>query len=47
MARLKVRLRGKTVYDVALTEDRSYVAGRKEDCDIVLQPEKGISREHF
>ena len=47
MARLKVRLRGKTVYDVALTKYRSYVAGRKEDCDIVLQPEKGISREHF
>ncbi|QDK36540.1 FHA domain-containing protein [Bdellovibrio sp. NC01] len=47
MARLKVRLRGKTVYDVALAEDRSYIAGRKEDCDIVLQPEKGISREHF
>lgn len=47
MARLKVRLRGKTVYDVTLAEDRSYVAGRKEDCDIVLQAEKGISREHF
>ncbi|UOE99982.1 FHA domain-containing protein [Bdellovibrio reynosensis] len=47
MARLKVRLRGKPVYDITLTEDRAYVAGRKEDCDIVLQPEKGISREHF
>lgn len=47
MARLRVRLRGKTIYDINLTEDRSYVAGRKEDCDIVLQPEKGISREHF
>ncbi len=47
MARLKVRLRGKTVYDVALAEDRAYIAGRKDDCDIVLQPEKGISREHF
>ncbi|WII70628.1 FHA domain-containing protein [Bdellovibrio sp. 22V] len=47
MARLRVRLRGKPVYDITLSEDRSYVAGRKEDCDIVLQPEKGISREHF
>ena len=47
MALLRVRLRGKTVCEVNLTEDRSYVAGRKEDCDIVLQPEKGISREHF
>ncbi|MNJ92786.1 Glycogen accumulation regulator GarA [compost metagenome] len=47
MARLKVRLRGKTVCDVPLVEGTQYVAGRKEDCDIVLQPEKGISREHF
>lgn len=47
MALLRVRLRGKTVCEVKLTEDRSYIAGRKEDCDIVLQPEKGISREHF
>lgn len=47
MAHLRVRLRGKSVYDVTLSEERSYIAGRKEDCDIVLQPEKGISREHF
>jgi pSer/pThr/pTyr-binding forkhead associated (FHA) protein len=47
MAHLIVRLRGKTVYNMPLEEGRSYVAGRKEDCDIVLQPEKGISREHF
>lgn len=47
MARLKVRLRGKTVHDVALADDKSYIVGRKEDCDIVLAPEKGISREHF
>lgn len=47
MGLLRVRLRGKTVCEVNLVQDRSYVAGRKEDCDIVLQPEKGISREHF
>ncbi len=47
MARLKIRLRGKTVYDIPLAADHQYVAGRKEDCDIVLEPEKGISREHF
>jgi pSer/pThr/pTyr-binding forkhead associated (FHA) protein/tetratricopeptide (TPR) repeat protein len=47
MARLKVRLRGKPVHEVTLQEDRAYIAGRKEDCDIVLLPEKGISREHF
>ncbi len=47
MARLKVRLRGKTVNDLPLSEERQYMAGRKDDCDIVLQPEQGISREHF
>lgn len=47
MARLKVRLKGKTTYDIPLAEDRQYVAGRKDDADIILQPEKGISREHF
>jgi len=47
MARLRVRLNGKVVQDVQLSPDRSYVAGRREDCDIVLQNEKGISREHF
>lgn len=47
MAHLRVRLRGKPVYDINLNPEQSYVAGRKEDCDIVLQPEKGISREHF
>lgn len=46
MARLVVRLKGKPAYDITLVEDKVYVAGRKEDCDIVLNPEKGISREH-
>ena len=47
MARLKVRLRGKAVSDLPLAEDRQYMAGRKDGCDIHLQGEKGISREHF
>lgn len=47
MARLKVRLRGKVVSEIPLAEDRQYLAGRKDDCDIRLEPEKGISREHF
>src|ERR1700692_920176 len=47
MAHLKVRLRGKTVYDVQLSPHRSYVGGRKEDCDIILENDKSISREHF
>lgn len=47
MALLKVKLRGKIVAEVNLTPDRPVVAGRKEDCDIVLENESGISREHF
>lgn len=47
MARLRVRLRGKTTQDLQLSPDRSYLAGRREDCDIVLAAEKSISREHF
>lgn len=47
MARLRVRLRGKNIQEIQLTPDRTYLAGRREDCDIVLVSEKGISREHF
>lgn len=47
MARLKVRLRGKVVSEIPLAEDRQYLAGRKDGCDIQLAGEKGISREHF
>ncbi|MBX3040769.1 MAG: FHA domain-containing protein, partial [Bdellovibrionaceae bacterium] len=47
MARLKIRLRGKTVSEIPLAEDRQYTAGRKDDSDIRLEAEKGISREHF
>lgn len=47
MARLKVRLRGKVISELPLAEDRQYIGGRKDDADIRLQGEKGISREHF
>lgn len=47
MSRLKVTLRGAQISDLNLSPDREYVGGRKESCDIRLQPEKGISREHF
>lgn len=47
MARLKVKLKGKLISEMPLSDGRIYVAGRKEDCDLVLQAEKGISREHF
>lgn len=47
MSRLKVLLRGAQISDLNLSPDREYIGGRKESCDIRLQPEKGISREHF
>jgi len=47
MSRLKVLLRGAQISDLSLVPDREYIGGRKESCDIRLQPEKGISREHF
>jgi len=47
MARLKVLLRGAQISDLSLNPDKEYVGGRKESCDIRLQAEKGISREHF
>ncbi|MGZ3745680.1 MAG: FHA domain-containing protein, partial [Pseudobdellovibrionaceae bacterium] len=47
MARLRVRLQGKIIQEIQLSPERSYLAGRREDCDIVLSNGKGISREHF
>lgn len=47
MSRLKVILRGTQISEIGLSPDREYIGGRKESCDIRLQPEKGISREHF
>lgn len=47
MAVLRVKLRGKLISELPLSANREYIAGRKDDCDIVLQSEKGISREHF
>ncbi len=44
---LKIKLNGKTISDLKLDQSKSYIAGRKEDCDIVLAQEKSISREHF
>lgn len=47
MPRLRVSLRGAQISDIGLSSEREYIGGRKETCDILLQPEKGISREHF
>lgn len=47
MSRLKVLLRGTTISELVLSTEKEYLGGRKEGCDIRLQAEKGISREHF
>lgn len=47
MSRLKVMLRGALISEIELKKENEYIGGRKEGCDIRLQAEKGISREHF
>ncbi len=47
MLRLKVRLHGKDVNDVALESGREYTFGRGADCDVQLEDQPGISRAHF
>ena len=47
MSRLKIILRGTQISEIGLSPEREYIGGRKDSCDIRLQPEKGISREHF
>ncbi len=47
MLRLKILLRGAQISDLSLDPNKEYVGGRKESCDIRLQAEKGVSREHF
>ncbi len=47
MARLRVKHDGKLLQEIYLQEGQSYLAGRKDDCDIPLLAEKAISREHF
>jgi pSer/pThr/pTyr-binding forkhead associated (FHA) protein len=45
--RLKVRLYGSDVKEVALESGREYTFGRGGDCDIQLEDQPGISRTHF
>ncbi len=47
MARLKVRRRQLDFAEIELSPGKTYFCGRKEDCDVVLQPDPGISRQHF
>lgn len=45
--RLKIRLHGKDVHDLALESGREYTFGRGTSCDFELEHQPGISREHF
>jgi pSer/pThr/pTyr-binding forkhead associated (FHA) protein/tetratricopeptide (TPR) repeat protein len=47
MAVIRVLLYGKEVNAVPMEAGRSYVFGRGEDCDVVLEERPGISRQHF
>jgi pSer/pThr/pTyr-binding forkhead associated (FHA) protein len=47
MSRLKVMLRGALISEIELNQEKEYIGGRKDGCDIRLQAEKGVSREHF
>lgn len=47
MARLKVFLNGQFTVQHDLAESHELLVGRGETCDVVLAPERGISRQHF
>ena len=47
MFRLKVRLHGQDVKDIALESGREYTFGRGTDCSLQLEDQPGISRVHF
>ncbi len=47
MARLKTFQNGQFVAQLELSPAREHLVGRGETCNIVLAPERGISRQHF
>lgn len=47
MSKLIVKSNGLIIKELQLEAGRTYTVGRKQDADIVLNQEKGISREHF
>lgn len=47
MARLKIYHNNSFVKEISLDSNVTYLAGRADHCAIVLEPERGISREHF
>lgn len=47
MAALTIKKLGMPYFEMTLEEGRTYLAGRKSDCDIPLEAEKAVSREHL
>ena len=47
MFRLKIQYHGKEIHSLDLEKGRQYTFGRGSNCDVVLEPEAGISRNHF
>lgn len=47
MASLKIYKQGQLYRDVTLTVGQEYIVGRSEECQIVLDPERGVSRQHI
>lgn len=47
MAKLTVRLHGQEFAQLTLEDGQEYVIGRSSDCAIVLQEQRGISRQHL
>ncbi len=46
MARMKVILSGKTIYDLPVEVGQEYLVGRKESCHIRIEGDHRLSREH-
>lgn len=44
---LKIYLHGQLIQELEMDKSQAYIAGRNEECDIVLAGEKGISRKHI
>lgn len=47
MAKLRVYLNGQMISDFELRSGIQYTAGRAETCDLHLDAERGVSRQHF
>lgn len=47
MAKLKITKNHQLIQEMALDQQQTYLAGRGQSCQIKMDPEPGISRQHF